>query len=82
MRKLLTLIYNLLNLKSKEKKQFKEPPDLIEKITNRSEKQNKLIQTSIEFDKAVTHVVSLIDDAYLLFKAGSYSSSVFCSRLV
>ena len=51
--------------------------DLLEVISHFAESDDKLIRNIDEFNKTVKHIVGLINDASILYLAGSYPSSVF-----
>jgi len=53
--------------------------EIIELILGMARKDENLIRSAEELDKAIDHIVQLIQDACTLYFAGSYSSSAFIS---
>ena len=53
--------------------------EVIESISGMVNTDKNLIQSSAEFDKAIDHIVLLIQDACFLYMNGSYSTSAFLS---
>ena len=53
--------------------------DLFEVISHFGDSDDKLIRNIDEFNKSVKHIVRLINDASILYLAGSYPSSGFLS---